>query len=70
MGLVPDQILRSLPLAFPEVAFAELAQMSGPLATHCQLTVSLVCHGRYYSNAANPVTSLPVISRWMSCVPS
>lgn len=23
-----------------------------------------------YLNAANPVTSMPVMSRWMSCVPS
>ena len=23
-----------------------------------------------YLNAASPVTSMPVISRWMSCVPS
>jgi hypothetical protein len=25
---------------------------------------------RSYLNAANPVTSCPVMSRWMSCVPS
>jgi hypothetical protein len=49
----------------------EIAQ--GPLWEALERKIEMGTGGtpvRPYLNAASPVTSMPVISKWMSCVPS